>query len=461
MLETKVDTFLFRHSFKLENKCMVVGVSGGPDSIALLHYLWKQRDKRDLTIVVAHIDHMFRGQESFEDAMFVKRFCELNAIPLELTHVNVPERMELTGNSSELEAREARYEFFAKVMEKYGYSHLALGHHGDDQIETILMRLTRGSTGRARAGIPFTRPFASGMIFRPFLNLTKAEIQQYCQKYHLEPRIDSTNEEDIYIRNRFRKEVVPFLKLENRHVHEHFQRFSEELQSDEAFLQELTVQSMNTVMTIGKKSRITLDIKRFLKVPLPLQRRGIQLILNYLYNERPASLSAIHIDQVFSLIHYPQPSGKLDFPSGLKVIRSYQELSFQFQMPEVQSFYFEINEPGWIDLPHGGSIKLEYIEEELPITTPYTAVFNADKVKWPIIIRSRKMGDRMTLKGMIGSKKIKDIFIDRKVPIQERDAWPVITDREDTIIWLPGLKKSSFEGINYTSKQYILLTFHK
>jgi tRNA(Ile)-lysidine synthase len=461
MLETKVEVFLDRHGFALENKKIVVGVSGGPDSLALLHYLWAQKEKRNLSVVVAHLDHMFRGQESYEDALFVKSFCEKKAICFEMAQVNVPERMERTGNSSEVEAREARYEFFAEVMEKYGYSYLALGHHGDDQIETILMRLTRGSTGRARAGIPFTRPFANGVIFRPFLSVTKAEIQQYCQKHQLEPRIDPSNEKSIYSRNRFRKEVVPFLKLENRHVHEHFQRFSEELQSDEAFLQELTAQSMNKVMTIDELSHITIDIKRFLKVPLPLQRRGIQLILNYLYKEKPASLSAIHINQVFSLIHHPQPSGKLDLPSGLKVIRSYLKISFQFQLPDVQGYYFELTEPGWIDLPDGGRIKVEYIDEKLPISDPSTSVFDAEKIKWPIKIRSRKMGDRMTLKGMIGSKKIKDIFIDRKVPVQERDTWPVITDGEDTIIWLPGLKKSSFEGIDPTTKHYLLLTFHK
>ncbi len=301
MLEAKIEAFLKRHSFKLENKKIVVGVSGGPDSLALLHYLLGQREKRNLSIIVAHVDHMMRGEDSLADAMFVKRFCEQNDIAFEMVRVNVPKRMEQTGNSSELEAREARYEFFAKVMEKYGYPYLALGHHGDDQIETILMRLTRGSTGSARAGIPFSRKFANGVIFRPFLSLTKADLEQYCQQHQLEPRIDATNEETIYSRNRFRKVVVPFLKLENQHVHEHFQRFSEELQSDEAFLRELTVQSMEKVMTKGENHTITLDIKRFLKVPFPLQRRGIQLILNYLYMGKPGSLSAVHIDQDISV----------------------------------------------------------------------------------------------------------------------------------------------------------------
>lgn len=461
MLESKVEALLNRHSFELYNKKIVVGVSGGPDSLALLHYLQGIKDKRNLSIIVAHVDHMFRGQESYEDAMFVKRMCEQYDIPFEMTRVNVTELMGITGKSSQIAAREVRYHFYGEIMERYDYSYLALGHHGDDQVETILMRLTRGSSGKARAGIPFSRCFKQGTLFRPFLGLTKEEIQQYCQNHSLTPRIDPSNEKGIYSRNRIRKQVLPFLKKENHHVHEHFQRFSEEIQSDELFLQELTEKEINPVIIVKEEGKITIDIKSFLRVPLPLQRRGIQLILNYLYNEKPASLSAIHIDQVFSLIHHHEPSGKLDFPNGLKVIRSYYHLSFQLQVTKAEAYLFEIKEPGKIVLPNGGSICIDYSDGQLPKTNRYTALFKVDSIHLPIVVRTRKKGDRMTLKGMRGSKKLKDIFIDQKVPIQDRETWPVITDKEDCIIWLPGLKKSSFEGIDYTAKRYILLTYDK
>ncbi|WP_040206603.1 tRNA lysidine(34) synthetase TilS [Neobacillus jeddahensis] len=460
MLEPKVESFLNRHSFKLEDEKIVVGVSGGPDSLALLHFLLMNKEKRKLSIVVAHVDHMFRGEESFLDALFVKDFCEQHRIPFEMLQINVKEIMEATGKSSQVAGRDVRYDFYQQVMKKYDASYLALGHHGDDQIETMLMRLTRGSSGKARAGIPFLRPFHEGTIFRPFLGVTKDEIRDYCQRHHLTPRLDPSNEKSVYSRNRFRKHVLPFLKTENSHVHEHFQRFSEELQSDEAFLQELAVERLNTVMTKRADDKITIDIKRFLMMPLPLQRRGIQLILNYLYKEKPASLSAIHIDQVFVLLHHPEPSGKLDFPNGLKLIRSYFQLSFQFHQQTAEPYYFEINQPGTIVLPTGESISINFIDEGISDTRHNTAVFNTNRIKWPIIIRTRKKGDRMTLKGTHGSKKLKDIFIDQKVSAQDRDSWPVVTDRED-IIWLPGLKRSSFEGIDASAKQYIQLTYNK
>lgn len=461
MLETKVESFLNGHSFTLENKEVVVGVSGGPDSLALLNFLRTQKEKKNLSIVAAHVDHMFRGEESYEDALFVKGYCEQYGIPFEMVRVDVPDLMKKTGKSSQIAAREARYEFFAKVMDKYGYSFLALGHHGDDQIETMLMRFTRGSSGKARAGIPFTRPFQKGTIFRPFLSLTKAEIEEYCKVNRLTPRRDPSNEKGVYLRNRFRKEVLPFLKSENRQVHEHFQRFSEELQIDEAFLEELTVREMNKVMTSREKSKITIDINCFLKMPIPLQRRGIQLILNYLYKEKPASLSAIHIDQVYQIIKSEQPSGTLDFPNGLKIIRSYLQLSFQFDYSKADSYYFEIQGPGMIQLPYGGKVGVSFHDKEQIEASGCSALFPSEKIRFPLSVRTRNKGDRMTLKGMSGSKKIKDIFIDSKVPIQEREMWPVITDANGTILWLPGLKKSSLEGMDKNAKQYLLITYNK
>ena len=244
---------------------------------------------------------MFRGEESYNEAMFVKDFCDKYGIPCEIKRIDVPAYIENSKKNPQEASRECRYQFFYEIMERYQYPFLALGHHGDDQIETILMRLTRGSTGKARAGISFKRPFYNGQIIRPFLCLTRDDIEQYCTHHQLDPRRDPSNDKDIYSRNRYRKKLLPFLKMENPNVHEHFQRFSEELQSDEELLLELTLQKMNKVMQ-KNDDKIAVDIKKFTAMPIPLQRRGIQLILKYLYKERLSSASAIHIDQLFLLI---------------------------------------------------------------------------------------------------------------------------------------------------------------
>jgi tRNA(Ile)-lysidine synthase len=461
MLEQKVEAFLKRHHMNLVHKGILVGVSGGPDSLALLHYLWGLKEERNLQIVAGHVDHMFRGDESYEDALFVKDFCEQRGIPFEMARINVPEYIEKTGKSPQTAARDCRYNFFKKTMKKRGLRYLALGHHGDDQIETILMRLTRGSTGTARAGISFRRPFDDGEIIRPFLGINRQEIEEYCKRHGLEPRLDPSNHKNIYVRNRFRHHVLPFLKTENQQVHEHFQRFSEDLESDEKYLQELTVEKMKTVILSKEQGRVTIDIPAFRSMPMPLQRRGIQLILYYLYKEKPASLSAVHIDHVFSLLSSSHPSGTLDFPNNLTIVRSYHQCHFQFGKSKRKPFQFEIADPGIVLLPNGGKITMEYTNKDFSDKDLNCFVFNAKDVPLPLIIRSRKNGDRMTIKGMKGSKKIKDIFIDCKIPLTERDEWPVVTDRNGTILWLPGLKKSDLPVHEDENSRYIKLTYTK
>jgi tRNA(Ile)-lysidine synthase len=451
-METKVDRFLEQKGFTFEAKRILVGVSGGPDSLALLNYLLNKQQEQFFSFVVGHVDHMFRGHESADDAKFVEHFCETKTI-------NVPEYIERTGKSPEVAARECRYDFFAEVMREYDLSHLALAHHGDDQIETILMRLTRGSSGYARAGIPFTRPFENGFIIRPFLCLNRNEIEQYCMKHQLHPRHDSSNDSDEYIRNRFRKYILPFLKKENANVHEHFMRFSEELQLDEEYLQELTREKMNTVLIEKKREKVTINIDAFQAIPLPLQRRGIQLILSYLYYQRPASLSAIHIDSFFSLINRYNPSGRLDFPNGLQVIRSYQLCHFLFPKEIHKGFRYILAEPGECILSNGDRIIIQSIDTPVE-TNKNMVLFDGKDIKFPIIIRSKEQGDRMSLKGMKGTKKLKSIFIDHKIPIDDRETWPVVTDGKNRILWLPGLKKCYDADTLDKGEGYILITYH-
>lgn len=461
MLQEKVSAFLKKKGLDLNNKKIVVGVSGGPDSIALLHYFWSRKQQLQIELIAAHVDHMFRGEESFQDALFVKGYCKEKAIPFEMERVNVPEYMEKSGKSSQTAARDCRYSFYQRTATKYEADFIALGHHGDDQVETILMRLTRGSAGSARAGIPFMRPFGDYFIIRPFLCLNRAEIEGYCLKERLNPRRDPSNEKGVYSRNRFRQEVLPFLRKENPQVHEHFQRFSEDLQSDEAYLQELTVHKMNTVMKKNANEEISMDIDAFEAMPMPLQRRGIQLILNYLYKERPASLSASHIESIFSLMKSPHPSGNLDFPGGLHIVRSYRQCHFLFPKEPVQSYRYEVFEPASIILPNGGSIILEYADCPEGILNNDTLVLGREDASLPIIIRTREKGDRMTLKGMQGSRKIKDIFIDHKVPLHDRKTWPIVTDAQGRILWVPGLKKSHDDRQQQSCTSYIILKYIK
>ncbi|WP_071458827.1 tRNA lysidine(34) synthetase TilS [Bacillus massilinigeriensis] len=463
MLEEKVQSFLKKHEFKLNGRSIAVGVSGGPDSLALLHYLWTLRNRLELRLVAVHVDHMFRGEESYQEGLFVRNFCEERDIPFEMERMDVPAHMKATGLSSQQAARELRYRVYRKVMDSHRLQCLALGHHGDDQLETVLMRLTRGSSGKARAGIPFSRNFSGGVLVRPFLCLTKEEIETYCRKNNLDPRRDPSNNKEVYGRNRFRHRVLPFLKNENPKVHEHVQRFSEETLEDEEYLAQLTAEKLNKVVE-KQKGKISLLIPSFLAMPMPLQRRGIKLILNYLYEEKPSSLSASHIDEIFSIICSQKPSGSLDFPKGLKVKRSYHKCHFILSeaKSECLPYRYSLDGPGSIVLPTGEAIEAREIDTFSPQKGAYSMTLDASEIVWPLIIRTRKSGDRMTLHGMCGTKKIKDIFINEKIPLTERDEWPVVTDGNGRILWLPGLKKSSFAAkTGRDSGKYMQLFYTK
>jgi tRNA(Ile)-lysidine synthase len=458
----KVAIFIKKHDLIHNNSTVIIGVSGGADSLALLHYLWSIREKKDLNLVVAHVDHMFRGKQSAEDMVFVEHFCKKLAVPCVSIQINVERYKHEHQLSTQVAARECRYDFYDQIMKRYNADYLALGHHGDDQIETILMRLTRGSTGIGYAGMQVKRPFSTGSIVRPFLSITKLEIEQYLKEYKIVPRLDPTNEKNDYTRNRYRHHILPYLKQENGQVHERFQNFSEKMIEDQNLLEELTVEKMNTVISEKKAGKVIVDINLFQSIPMPLQRRGIKLILNYLYKVKPDQLSSIHIDNLITLLSGEHPSGELHFPKGLKVVRSYNQCILSFNEEKNDEFHHILQLPSPLSLNNGHEIITE-VWEHYPSEVKGNEAFVLDPkhVKLPLIVRSRMIGDRMTLKGLTGSKKVKDIFIDKKIPMNMRNKWPVVLDAEGNIIWLPGLKKSSFEASDFTGDSYFVLYYNR
>ncbi|RFU62657.1 tRNA lysidine(34) synthetase TilS [Peribacillus glennii] len=443
MFKRKILDYIYKHKLIPEKSSLVAGVSGGPDSLVLLHFLNSVKDELEFKLVVAHVDHMFRGEESYQDYLFVESVCREWDIPFEGKRINVPEYMDISGESTQNAARDLRYSFFKDVMNKYKSSLLVLGHHGDDQIETMLMRITRGASGMARAGIPAKRRFHDGWVIRPFLVASKNELINYAKENGLEPRLDPSNEKDVYLRNRFRHSVLPFLKSENPRSHEHYQRFSEELFEDEAFLQELAAKHIEDIWIEKQDGYASIKLERLQLMPKPLQRRAIQLILDYLYTERPSSLSALHIDQLFALFFCPQPSAELHLPAGLYAEKSYQTGIFRFFQPERPEYSLHLQIPGDNILPNGYKIKAQYINGEIPDSYGNDSfIIPALTSDLPLIVRTRKDGDRISIKGLGGSKKLKDIFIDEKIPKSRRNDWPVVMNQRGEILWLPGLKKS-------------------
>ncbi|QHS23902.1 tRNA lysidine(34) synthetase TilS [Virgibacillus sp. MSP4-1] len=441
LLEDKVLSFCHRHQLFQRGDPIFIAVSGGADSLALLHFFTSIRERYQLSITALTLDHRLRGEASRQDVQFVEKLCREWNVACISKSLDVAKYQREHKAGVEEAAREVRYQFFENEIRRSHHPVLAMGHHGDDQTETMFMQLTRGVLPK---GIPYKRNFANGWIIRPFLCLTKREIEDYCHYHQLSPRYDETNADEAYTRNAFRKRLVPFIKNYNPSIHESMQHMSETLQEDEEFLlaeaQKAVEQSVSTGQDGEDK---TIDLVRFQSYARPLQRRAFHLILRYLYRSKGQGYSAIHAEKLLQLLDTERPNLQLDFPGGLRVIKSYHQLMLTFKSRENRTYCQEVYPGERMILPDGREldVKVEEACEKPGEASPFEFVCDVSHLSFPLIIRTREKGDRIRIRGLGGSKKIKDIFIDEKIPGHKRDEWPIITDNMGKIIWLLGLKK--------------------
>lgn len=453
-----------KHHHLLEpNKTVLVGVSGGPDSLALLSFLLSIRDDWNLTLIALSVDHQLRGEDSQEDLAYVKYICEKRNIMFEGTSVDVALYKVKHQVGTQVAARELRYTFFKEQMEKHHASFLALGHHADDQLETMIMNLARSSNPKALSGIPIKRQFATGMVIRPLLCVTKEEIESYCRTKGIIPRMDASNEDTAYTRNAVRKNIAPLFKELNPNVHAGLQHLSESLQADAALLTEQAGKMVADIVTFApRKTKASFEMKTFQSYPSALQRRAYHLILNHLYKELPKNLSYIHEENFFCLLKSYDGNKEMDLPGKLKVVKSYGNVTFYMEYTKQSSnnpYNILLTVPGETILPDGSRLIAKQVKSPSD-KGKYTYVCNPKRVPLPLHIRTRKEGDRMGWKGLHGRKKIKDIFIDNKIPPEERVDWPIITDDTDQILWVVGLKKNQEEQ-QTTEQLYIQLTYER
>lgn len=464
MMKNTVLSFMSKHQLIKKNSTILVGVSGGPDSMALLHFLRSISSEWHFKIIVVSVDHQLRGKEAREDLCYVQEQCEKWGIPFIGAARDVPSYKRKRQIGTQLAAREMRYRFFAEQMDKQQADYLALGHHGDDQVETMLMHLVRTASSTSFSGIPVKRKFASGEIIRPFLCVTKSDINTYCQEKRISPRLDPSNEETDYTRNYFRKNLLPVLKSKNNNLHQTVQRLSETLQTDEAFLQREAADMVDEVVKFDNNGKVvSLEINQFKSHALALQRRAYHLILNYLYDKLPENLSYVHEADFFALLEVNRGNVQIDFPCNLKLEKSYQKIRFYFQSRDARQPVHEetLHVPGQISLENDSIITAVYTDV-IPEEDEHTYICPAEGVSIPLHIRTYRAGDRMSWRGLQGSKKIKDIFIDAKIPRYERGTWPLVTDDNGDVLWLIGLKKGQTESqAEKSSSSYIQLNYKR
>lgn len=419
----KAYNFLLNDCGFKNNDYVVAAVSGGPDSMALLNMLEKVRSNISINIVCAHVNHNKRV-ESENEKVFVENYCKEHNIYFE--YMKIEEYGE--GNFHNV-AREIRYDFFKKVMNKYNSSYLLTAHHGDDLIETILMRIVRGSTLKGYAGFSCISDMGNYKIIRPLIFHTKDEIIKYNELNNLSYVTDSSNNEDDYTRNRYRHVVLPFLKSEDENVHEKFLKFSEMLYDyDKHFDIDMNKYYSNR----------TLNISLFRMADELSQRRIISYILKSVYNDDLSLITNTHIDLIIDLIDNSKPNVELSLPNNIIADKEYDKLSFREMLID---YDYNIMLERVTLLPNG---KYLYMEESDDDNSNYVCRLSSSEVKLPLYVRNRKDGDKIEVMNLSGSKKVKDIFIDEKIPMSERMLWPVVVDSENNIVWIPGIKKSKY-----------------
>ena len=408
---------------QIKQETVVIATSGGPDSMCLLHLI---NQNTNLKIICAHVNHKLR-EESEAEAQMVKNYCTCNNITYEY--------YELTNykGNTEAYAREKRYNFFEKIIKKYNSKYLLTAHHGDDLVETILMKIIRGNLDNL-VGFKKLTKRDNYYIYRPLINKTKEEIINYCKNNNIKYAIDKTNFEDTYTRNRIRKYILPELKKENKNIHNNFIKLSNKIEEYEDYINK---EVDNKLKDIYKEEKI--NIKILNKEEKIIKEKILYKILKTIYKEDIKQIKQKHINQILNAFSNKKPNIILNLPLNKIFIKEYSKAKIINKIDKKEYNYILKDE---IKLPNNHNIK---IIKDINDTSNFIIKLNTKEIKMPLHIRTRKEGDKIKIKGLNGRKKLKDIFINEKIPKQERITYPILTDDKDNILWIPGIKKSEFD----------------
>lgn len=416
------------------NNYVVIGVSAGPDSMCLLDLLQKKTTK----IVVCHINHNVR-KESIEEEEYITKYCQDKNIILEKTTIN-----NYQENNFENEARKKRYMFYEEILKKYNSKTLLLAHHGDDLIETILMKISRGSNLEGYAGIKEISNVKNYQIIRPLLKYTKEDIINYNKSNNIKYYNDSSNQSTNYTRNRYRLNILPLLKKEDKNIHKKYLKYSKTLIEYDDYIKREVKRNINNVY----KDNI-INIDNLNKLDTFLIKNILYNIMNNIYQNKNNIITDRHIQNIISLLNNTKPNIKIDLPNNKEIVKEYNKLIIKDKTSDIKNYKIEFNDKIEIE-----NLIIEKIESEDDDSNSVCRL-NSKDITLPLYIRNREDGDYIILKGSNNRKKIKEIFIEKKLPLNKRNNYPLLVDSNNNIIWIPNIKKSKF--CNKKSENYDII----
>lgn len=441
-MEDKILQFISYNGLIMAGDRVLIGVSGGADLLALLYFLRSCRQLLNIEIAAAHLNHGLRGKAADEDQALVEELCEQWDVPLFIRRVDVRLLAKQKKISVEEAGRDARYAFFKELQSSGAYNKLALGHHLNDQAETVLMRLIRGTGIKGAAGmLPESKE--STDIIRPLLCVTKQAVITYCEENKLPYCTDLTNFEADATRNKFRLEILPALREINPKVEEHLADFAAIANEYESFLKS-SIEQLLPEMISKKNNRVYLNIALWREqVPL-IQKELLRQMLFHL----KGSLKEIeynHILSVQRLLLSEKTVWEVHLPQHLSAVRRYGDFWIEeitapalpfsgcYELLPDKVYYFA-SEHLWLQL---SLISGETIKKSKELKNHSEKYFDYGKIRGKLHLRSRQPGDFFSPVGLNGKKKIKDYFIDRKVTREQRDCIPLLASGSE-ILWILG-----------------------
>jgi len=439
---SKVRSTIKKYSMLEKGDEVIVAVSGGPDSVFLLHVLNELKKGLDLTLIVVHLDHCIRGMDSKRDCKFVENLARGLHLPFESKSVDVPAVKKAERVSTQQAARDVRYEFFSDMLKKYKAQKVALGHNADDQAETVLMRLIRGAGVKGLCGIP---PIRDGVFIRPLIEIERSMIEGFLSKNRIEFVIDSSNKEDIYLRNKIRNILMPILIKEyNPGIVQNLIHTSEILRREDKFLDKLAFDSFSKTRVHNDNESLTLDVLHLRHMDESMQIR----VLRKAIESFSCGLKRIgykHIESIMRMLSRTDGNKSLNLPGGIYVERRYNEMMITRREEKERPFCYSFSQ-----VPH--IARVEEIDKVIEFKVvqpnskhlkfdidPNVAFIDYGQIRYPVIIRNFKEGDRFQPMGMNGTKKLKDFFIDNKIPKSIRKEIPLLVFN-DLIAWVIGLR---------------------
>lgn len=426
-----------------------VAVSGGMDSMALLSVLTTLSKEMEFELVCLHFEHGIRGESSREDAAFVQRTAEQLQVPFFMGNADVPEIAKEHCVGIEQAAREARYAFFETASKKLKLNSVATAHHKGDQAETLLLNLIRGSGLNGLTGMRFKR---EPNIIRPFLCVSRREIEAFVAEHGIDYREDATNQCTDYSRNYVRHIVMPAIEKLNPRAEDAFMRTAELLREDSEALQNFTEHFFKKSVELQKGIAV-IDCRMLRDMPVKARviRRAIEEIASL------KDIEKVHVKSILN-IAFGKTGREITVKNGVKAAKEYEKLVL----------YLEKNKPfpevplkiEGITLFEGGRFVTEFCgKRELCGAEAFTQYFNAEALSGAVL-RTRRDGDRIVPFGQHSAKKLKDIFIDKKIPKRLRDAVPLIANTEE-VLWAAGVAVSEKLRVTETTQNIIKICYLK